>query len=257
MVLASARRHQATSALVARRAVVRARAVGSAPVAVAGVVATHQAMAAALSQTAVTNMLAEQSIRESADALLNVGAFTTSAVAFTSMLDAANAPGGLAPVLAFERLVLSLVQDAGRAAEQVAVATRRDVGWARQLTPPSCTRCAVLAGRVYRFSDGFERHPGDDCITVPVREGDSSFAADPRELLAAGQLRGLSKADQRAIDLGADFSQVVNVRGSRAGLTRAGEVLSRRGRPTPAGIFDAATSREDALQRLSVAGYLR
>lgn len=56
-------------------------------------------------------------------------------------------------------LVKTTVTDAGRAAGGVTVATRPGVGFVRMLNPPSCGRCAVLAGRFYRWNAGFRRHP--------------------------------------------------------------------------------------------------
>lgn len=52
------------------------------------------------------------------------------------------------------------VADAGRVADGVAITARPQVGgYVRQLTLPSCERCVVLAGRWYRWNEGFLRHP--------------------------------------------------------------------------------------------------
>lgn len=252
--LATALRRHRRSALMARRAVreaTKARPRGFA--AVATVVATHQIAQAREGQESVAAMLAEQGINAAADALLNLPAFTTSSPTLSAML--AEVPEDSA--FEFERLVESLVQDAGRAAESVAVATRTEIGWVRQLTPPSCSRCVVLAGRIYRYSDGFLRHPGDDCITVPVKEGDDTRVEEPLELVRKRQVRGLSKADIKALEDGADFGQVVNVRSRKAGLSEAGRVLARAGRPTPEGIYRSTGSRDEALALLKRHGYIR
>lgn len=59
-----------------------------------------------------------------------------------------------------DAIVGTQVTDASRAAMQVEMAAQPSVtGYVRMLTPPSCGRCAILAGRFYRFSDGFLRHP--------------------------------------------------------------------------------------------------
>lgn len=58
-----------------------------------------------------------------------------------------------------EMILRTQVADAGRAADGVAVASRPGVGYVRHLTPPSCGRCVVLAGRWYRYNAGFARHP--------------------------------------------------------------------------------------------------
>jgi hypothetical protein len=70
---------------------------------------------------------------------------------------------------AFDRIVAALVNDAGRTASLVDVGRRPAVtGYVRSLNPPSCSRCAVLAGRVYRYSTGFQRHPRCDCLMTPT-----------------------------------------------------------------------------------------
>lgn len=199
----------------------------------------------------VAQILAEQNIDKAAEALLNSTAFTTSVDSFTAMLDQ------VATDSEFDRLVATLVQDAGRAAESVATTVTPDVGFVRYLSPPSCGRCAVLAGRAYRYSDGFLRHPLCDCTMVPTSLANPAFRHDPVTLLEQGQVTGLSKADQRAIADGADFGQVVNVRLRKAGLRQAGRVLARRGRPTPEAIYASTNTRDEAIQRLISAGYVR
>jgi hypothetical protein len=154
---------------------------------------------------------------------------------------------------AFSMIVASVVQDAGRAAESVSVAAR-NVSHVRQVNPPCCSRCAILAGRVYRWSDGFQRHPGCDCTMIPTTT--VTYRQDPDELVRSGQVRGLSQADQQALRNGADLNQVVNVRRREAGLMQAGQALTRGNRPTPAGIYRVSSSREEALTLLERHGYL-
>lgn len=252
--LQAARKRHRFSALLALRTARQATQVrGQGIVAVATVVKTAQIANAVTAEVAVAEMLAEQSLDQAAEALLNAPAFTTSVDMLTGMIDQIAADADAE----FERLVASLVQDAGRSAENVATAVRPNVGWVRQLTPPSCSRCVVLAGRVYRYSDGFLRHPGDDCVTVPVAAGDTTLVDDPRDLIEAGMVTGLSKADRQAIADGADFAKVVNIRLQSAGLTEAGRVLARRGKLTPEGIYArTGSNREAALELLQANGYL-
>lgn len=155
----------------------------------------------------------------------------------------------------FDRLVESLVQDAGRAAQSVAVAARPEVGWVRHLTLPSCERCAVLAGRVYRFSQGFQRHPNCDCTMIPVTVASPDFTYDFRELALSGQVTGLSKADRQAIRDGADPTQVINAR-RVSGMRESGRVLWRRDRMTPEAIYRQASTRDEALELLRRYRYL-
>ncbi|MEU4570842.1 hypothetical protein [Micromonospora sp. NPDC023956] len=57
------------------------------------------------------------------------------------------------------------VADAGRVADQVAMVARpQATGYVRMLVGRSCSRCAILAGRRYGWSAGFQRHP-----RLPVR----------------------------------------------------------------------------------------
>lgn len=196
-------------------------------------------------------MLAEQDVNDPAQASLNVLAFTTPLDRSAAMLEQAKTD------FEFGRIVESLVSDAGRAAEQTAVAVRQKVGYVRYLSPPSCSRCAVLAGRVYRFSSAFQRHPGCDCTMIPTTLANPAFVHDPVDLMERGLVTGMSKADRKAVADGADFNLVVNVRRQSAGLRTPGRVLARRGKPTPEAIYAQATSRDDAIERLIAAGYVR
>lgn len=211
-----------------------------------------QVAQAQVAQEAVGIMLNQQAIEAAADALLNSEAFTTSVATFGQMLEQVETDWQ------FDQLVASIVQDAGRAAESVAIAARPNIGHVRMLNPPSCARCAVLAGRVYRYSTGFLRHPSDDCVMIPTTLANRDLVQDPVDLMRRGLVTGLSKADQQAITDGADFGQVVNVRLRKAGLTESGRVLTRRGRLSPEAIYrQAGDDRERALTLLQQAGYLR
>lgn len=248
--LASARRNYGLSALIARRAVREARKVrpkGSA--AVASVVIAHQIANVKTSDLAVAEMLAEQEIDSIAEALLNVISFTTEAPVIDRMIAATDTDWE------FDQLVASIVQDAARAAESVAVAVRPDIYHVRFLAPPSCSRCAVLAGRVYRWSTGFQRHVNCDCSMIPTTVA-SKYAPDVEQMVRDGQVTGLSKADRQALRDGADIGQIVNVRRKNAGLLEAGHALSRGGRPTPAGIYRLASDRAAALELLRKYKYI-
>jgi hypothetical protein len=124
-----------------------------------------------------------------------------------------------------DMIVRTQVADAGRVATGVAVAARPRVGWVRMLEPPSCSRCAILAGRTYRWSDGFERHPRCDCIMVPADEDVADdLTTDPRAyfdaLDEAEQDRIFTRAGAQVIRDGADMDQVVNARSGMATTVR-------------------------------------
>lgn len=220
--------------------------------AVARVVGQYQTAAAIVGEAAVPEMLAEQGIDSTAVASVNTATVATDRRVMASMLEqvASNA--------AFDRLVTTSIQDAGRTATGLASVVRPAVtGYARYLNPPSCSRCAILAGRVYRWSQGFKRHPHCDCQMMPTTmTAGPDLISDPMVAFERGQIRGLSKADTQALHDGADVGQVVNIRRKTAGLTDGTSVLTRGGRLTPAGIYRVAKSRDEAIALLSRHGYV-
>lgn len=180
---------------------------------------------------------------------------------------AAGAAGGLttADALAFgraslDRIVTTQVADAARAAESVATVSRPAItGYVRMVSAPCCSRCAILAGRHYRWNEGFQRHPKCDCRHIPASEdvaGD--LTTDPRKLIESGQVgryvtdpktgeerfvHGLSKDDRKAIvEDGADPAQVIN---AHRGMSTA-QVFGRNVKITSEG----TTARGLAGQRL-------
>jgi hypothetical protein len=182
-----------------------------------------------------------------------------------------------------EMIAVTQVQDAGRTAAGVAIAARPHVaGYVRHLRPPSCSRCAVLAGQFYRWNTGFLRHPRCDCRHVPVSSAElyRDEVTSPRayfdSLSRAEQDRVFTNAGARAIRDGADLTQVVNarrgmrtanvygreVRVTTEGTTRrgvAGKLLDGRKTPRlmPEQIYADATDRADAIRLLERHGYIR
>lgn len=121
------------------------------------------------------------------------------------------------------------VADAGRAADATALTARANMtGYVRVLSPPSCSRCAILAGKRYRWNTGFRRHPRCDCthLAVPSAAAAEPIVSQPRayfdSLTRAEQDKAFTVAGAEAIRLGADPAQVVNARRGAAGLAPAG-----------------------------------
>jgi hypothetical protein len=110
-----------------------------------------------------------------------------------------------------EQALQTAVADAARDATQASIAVRPRVGFVRMVNPPCCSRCAVLAGRVYRFHEAFDRHPQCDCLHIPttVSRADA-LTADPRRLAEQGLITDLTRAQRRRLDDGADLSRVLN-----------------------------------------------
>lgn len=223
----------------------------SGPDAVARAVITYQLASIALSTGSTDAILAEQAITAPPVAQIGSAALLTG-TAITALLDSVDSPA------AFDRLVASLILDAGRTATAVDIARRPALaGYVRSLNPPSCSRCAILAGRVYRYSTGFLRHPLCDCLMTPTNEAEGAdLVTDPTDLLHAGQITGLSKADMTALDAGADLGKVVNIRRHAAGLSVGSSVISRAGKLTPQGVLRIASDRAHAIELLRRYGYL-
>lgn len=183
------------------------------------------------------------------------------------------------------------VADAARQAVGVMTVSRKNMGGTvRVLNPPSCQRCAILAGRWYRWSTGFDRHPRCDCVNLSVPSESyasaEGFMSDPMQAYRNGEIRDLTEAQKFAINNGADISRVVNAtRGMSTTATRRatyrtrgasqapGPVLagmpdllaplrnlpraSTQGYPTPEGLYQqAAGDRDRAIRLLREWGYI-
>ena len=257
-----------------------------------------QAEAATLGADYVSETLTEAGGYVAPEAFVNPAGFAGKAPDGRSLpgllaVPANNAVGmlatGAAPAVALarggrdlDRIVSTLVPDISRAAAQVDIATRPGVGYVRMVSPGSCPRCSILAGRVYRWNQGFLRHPNCQCVHVPtgikstrgaLAEG---YIDDPYDhfngLTEAEQDRLFGPAYAKAIREGADIYQVVNSKRGRdrlglftnEGVTRygrAGQRLKRgQKRLTPEGIYRQAEkfklTREETLGLLREHSYL-
>lgn len=182
------------------------------------------------------------------------------------------------------------VADTARSADQVGMAANRScVAYVRVVQLPACSRCIILSGQMYRYSEGFLRHPRCDCITLPLRQDEWADVPTPQQIFhrmpAAEQRRVFGSAGAQAIREGSDVAQVVN---ARRGMAYAGapittEGITRRGlyghrmrraggdftrapgqrysqavtpRLTPEEIFRQATTRDEQLMLLRRYGYI-
>lgn len=198
-----------------------------------------------------SDVLAEQGLSTAQVAAVDTQSLLTGAAA-VDMLARAETDA------AFDRLVSALLSDAARTAMTVDIATRPAVtGMVRAVTTPCCGRCAVLAGRVYRWNAGFDRHPRCDCIPVGTSAAlGKELAVNPDAMFRSGQIRGLSRGDVEALNNGADLGQVVNVRRKAAGLVDGSSVMVRAGRPTPQFLMRVASDRDQALSLLARYRYI-
>lgn len=168
---------------------------------------------------------------------------------------------------ALELMAVTQIADAARVAAGLSIAARRKVGWTRMVNSPCCPRCALLAGKFYRWNSGFQRHPRCLCRHIPTQEdvvGD--VRTDPKALFAGGHVTGVTKAEQSALDAGGDVGRIFNARRGRyvdeAGHRLTFDSTTRRGtgikvRPTPEEIYrQAGDDQAAALRSLKKFGYL-
>ena len=253
---------------------------------VAAAITTAQRTAAASALVNGALALGEQDAWAPPDGLVDPDAFTGLAADGRGLDTLLRSPaitartliaGGMEPAQALaaggrqlSMMVLTEVADAGRGAAGVQIAARPRVGYVRMLNPPSCARCVILAGRFYRWNQGFLRHPRCDCTHVPTMVTDQAEAFaqglidDPYEAFTrmseAEQNHVFTNAGARAIRDGADMYQVVNARRGmkyRGSFTTegtskhgwAGQIL-RKGqrRMTPETIYRLNPNREQALR---------
>lgn len=156
--------------------------------------------------------------------------------------------GGLADMA---RYASTAVADAARSADQVSMAANRScVAYVRVVRLPACSRCIILSGQMYGYSEGFLRHPNCDCQTLPLREHEWPGVPTPKQLFdrmpEQEQSRTFTAAGARAIRAGADVGQIVN---ARRGMSTA-HVFGRELQVTS----ENATKRGLYGQRLRRAG---
>src|SRR5690606_36983122 len=63
-----------------------------------------------------------------------------------------------------DMILRTQVADAGRVADGISITARPSVGYVRMVQGKTCGRCAILAGKFFRYNTGFLRHPRCDCI---------------------------------------------------------------------------------------------
>jgi hypothetical protein len=157
--------------------------------------------------------------------------------------------------LSLDLIARTQIADAGRAADGAAVVARKQVGgYVRMLSPPSCSRCTILAGRWYRWNAGFTRHPRCDCRHIPTSEdrGDD-LRTDPKAYFDSldrdEQDRIFTAAGAQAIRDGADMGQIVNARrGMRTASIGGRDVLITSEGTTKRGYAAHVRRRVDELE---------
>ncbi|GGO59101.1 hypothetical protein GCM10010910_01270 [Microbacterium nanhaiense] len=161
-------------------------------------------------------------------------------------------------------VTLTTLADTRREVYSADIAQRPTVtGYTRMLNPPSCGRCTILAGKWFRWNEGFQRHPRCDCQHIPASENVAGdLRTDPykyfESLSKEEQEAVFGRSQARAVREGADIYRVVNFNGKRglptaASARRSG--ITRR--MTIDDILRTAGTRTNAIRMMREAGYIR
>lgn len=245
-----------------------------------------QTGAAAVSAEGVSKQLAQSGQPDVAAGIVNPEAFAGTAsdgrsldgLLYGAVAHAKQAIGDGAPLQTaldmggrFLTLVsLTAVSDAGREAAAAGIAARPTVGgYVRMLNAPSCSRCVILAGKFYRWNEGFRRHNRCDCIHIPSSENVAGdLRTNPYEYFKAltpeQQEKTFGRIEARAIRDGADIYRVENIsRGVNAqgqlrglGTARGKRLYGTPTRMTVDDIYRTAGHRTNAIKMLEREGYI-
>ena len=224
-MLRSAAEHERAQATIQRSALTQARSLRRrSPERLWRALTSWQALAAVTASRWLTAVLDEQGITAPAVAPLVVATQVGTASDGRSLRSLLEYAARESTAHEFDTIVATQLQDVARSTMATDIATRPAIeGYARQITAGACSRCAILAGRFYRWNEGFDRHPNCNCEHIPTtRDAAGDVTTNPREyfdsLDEAEQDRIFTKAGAEAIRMGADPAQVVN---ARSGMTTA------------------------------------
>src|SRR5690625_672736 len=267
-VLSKAKAHQARMLRVEREALRVTRRGGLTSKAV--VLAHFKFMAATDGAVSVAKQLHAQDVTQWPDGFVDISQLAHVS-GDGSPLVASVARGTSAGSLGL--VVATQITDVARTGGGLQIAATPRVGYVRMIEADACSRCVIMAGKWFRWNQGFMRHPRCRCTHIPAAESRSDdLRVDPYQyfesLSPEEQDRVFTKAGAEAIRDGADMSQVVN---ARAGMTPNGyfttsgtssgyaSTVLRPGqrRMTPESIYaQARGNREVAQQLLREHGYI-
>lgn len=141
--------------------------------------------------------------------------------------------------------------------------TRRPqlTGYVRMLNPPSCPRCVILAGKWFRWNEGFLRHPRCNCQHIPASENvGGDLRTDPyeyfRSLDTAEQIKLFGRQDARAIRDGADIYRVVNIRMRGLATAKSARKYGTPHRLTIEDIYETTRTRDEAIRLMQREGFI-
>lgn len=158
--------------------------------------------------------------------------------------------------------LLTVMADTGRSVVGADIISRPAVGgYVRMLNAPSCPRCIILAGKWFRWNEGFLRHPRCDCRHIPAAEDTAgSLTTDPyeyfRSLSNAEQEKLFGRSEARAIREGGDIFRIVNTKNRGLATAKAAKRYGTPSRMTVDDIYRTAGTRTNAIAMLEREGYI-
>lgn len=245
--------------VVATTAAAQAAAVANAAQYVPQVLAEQKIDAPAVAQVRAQRFVNVASDGRPLDSLLDGAVYETKAqIAAGRSSRASMAFGGAW----LQEAVFASVRGANRQAVSAGYTVRPAVqGWVRMLNPPSCKFCVTLAGKFFRWNEGFQSHPHCDCRHIPTNESVSGdLTVDPyayfRSLDESQQNRLFGKNDAQAIRDGGDIYRVVNVRTRGLSTSRQAVKYGTPSRITVDEIFATTSTRAEAIDALTREGFV-
>lgn len=158
--------------------------------------------------------------------------------------------------------LLTVMADTGRSVVGADIAQRPALtGYVRMLNPPSCSRCVILAGKWFRWNQGFQRHPRCDCRHIPASESMAGdLTTDPyayfNSLSKDVQEKTFGRSEARAIRDGADIYRVENTRLRGLGTAKGNLRFGTPSRMTVDDIYRVAGTRTNAIRLMTREGYI-
>lgn len=159
--------------------------------------------------------------------------------------------------------LLTMFADTARDVVSADIAQRPKVtGYVRMLNAPSCARCVILAGKWFRWNEGFLRHPRCDCRHIPASEDVAgSYQTDPYEYFKSLSVRDqeklFGKREAEAIrDYGADIYRTMNIKMRGLGTAKSNRIYGTPNKRTVNDILSRDPSRKYVIENLQYHGYI-
>lgn len=159
-------------------------------------------------------------------------------------------------------VVLTTMADTGRSIVGADIAQRPNIsGYVRMLNAPSCSRCVILAGKHFRWNEGFQRHPRCDCQHIPASEDvGGDLRTDPYEYFASltpdEQTKTFGRIEARAIRDGGDIYRIENIKARGLATAKARAKYGTPTRLTIDDIYRQAGTRTNAIRMMKEEGFL-